>query len=56
MDKKETSKETFYAVKKGDSLNQIASNNKMTLKQLLELNKTIKSPYKISTGQKIKLS
>lgn len=44
-----------YTVKAGDTLSEIAKDNKTTVEAILKLNPTIKDPAKISIGQKIKL-
>lgn len=43
-----------YTVKSGDSLNEIATREKVPFDTICKLNE-IKSPYKISVGQKLKL-
>ncbi len=47
--------ETFYLVKKGDTLYSIARKNKTTLNELIKLN-NIKDVNKIVIGQKLKLN
>ena len=42
-----------YIVKKGDTLSKIAKEKRMTLQQLLSLNKNIKDPNRIDIGQQI---
>lgn len=44
-----------HKVKKGDNFSTIAKNNGTTVDKLLELNKNIKDPNKISIGQNINL-
>lgn len=46
----------YVVVKSGDNLGKIARVNKMTVTQLLALNKTILDPDKIQIGQKIRIS
>ncbi len=48
------SEDGVYVVKKGDSIEQIALQNKMTVRQLLKLNK-IRNKHKIYPGQKLAL-
>ena len=47
--------ENFYVVKQGDTLGNIAKENGLSLKQLLDANPAIKNPDRISIGQKINL-
>lgn len=49
-------KQTYVTVKSGDTLAQIAKNNKTTVQKILELNRQIKDPNKISIGQKIQVA
>jgi LysM repeat protein len=44
---------TTYRVKKGDTMSGIAAKYGITLKALLKLNPTIKSPYSLHVGQKV---
>lgn len=46
---------TTYSIKKGDSLYRIASNNKLTLNELLKLNPGMKATSVIQPGQTIKI-
>lgn len=46
---------TSYTVKKGDTLYQIAKDNGITLKALLEANPEVTDPKKLRVGQKLKI-
>lgn len=52
--KKETATKT-YVVKKGDTLSEIASAHKTTVKKLMALNPEIKKADTVYVGQKLKL-
>lgn len=47
--------ETFYVVRKGDSLSKIAKNYNTTVSKLLELNPSIQNANLIYAGQKIRV-
>ena len=49
-------KNKIVVVKKGDTLGKIAKDNNTTISKILELNKGITNPNKISIGQEIKVA
>lgn len=51
-----TPSEIFYTVKSGDTLSEIAVQNKKTEEEILKLNPTIKNPNLIVVGEKIRIS
>jgi LysM repeat protein len=50
-----TSKPAFYTVKAGDSLSAIVTRTGISLGTITKLNPSLRPPYNLSTGQKLRL-
>jgi LysM repeat protein len=52
---KAKTKSAFYTVKSGDTLSDISSKTGVSIEKLATLNPTLKPPYALQTGQRLRL-